>query len=271
MGSVGVESGLQRNGKGIATMKMTSGFPFDFKTNRKEAWEHLTLHWGDYIQQDTFHVNAHSCMIDLVLRYRTHDQFTLIDFGCGDGTFLYKLSKRASWSRLVGIDFCDSMLVLAQDAFRTDTEDVEFRSIDIEARANAIDNLDLFDIVTAAFVLDEIEDVDAFFLNVAAALKPDGHLVVATLDGALERLRYKNILFDVPASDQPIVLSKPLIYGGAELYRVLRHEGFATGHALRNGFELVEQTTFSPSDLNSRSTGPGVQLEVWKKIGRANG
>ncbi|HKV42884.1 MAG TPA: class I SAM-dependent methyltransferase [Blastocatellia bacterium] len=95
---------------------------------------------------------------------------TLLDFGCGAGTFLLCARKRG-W-KVVGVEGSASAAALA-------------RSRGLEIREGIIENLSLsgaFDVVTAFQTIEHFADPVAFLKSVKSLLRPGGAAVLTTPD-----------------------------------------------------------------------------------------
>ena len=100
--------------------------------------------------------------IDLLKSWNPH---SLIDIGCGSGTFLQRLQKNIELDRAYGIDLSKTMV-----------ERAKLLGIDVEAK-DLCDVDELFDAATAVFdVLNylDFESLDQFMECVCKILKPGG-------------------------------------------------------------------------------------------------
>ncbi|MDJ0941610.1 MAG: class I SAM-dependent methyltransferase [Woeseiaceae bacterium] len=102
------------------------------------------------------------------------DEWTsLLDLGCGDGRFLSDLGGRYPDRRLVGIDYSERAIALANAL----NEGVEYRAADIIRDDTGSER---FDVVTLVEVLEHIplDDVPAFVASAVDFVKPGGRLVL---------------------------------------------------------------------------------------------
>lgn len=94
-----------------------------------------------------------------------------LDIGCSDGTLL---SFYPRWVDRHGVDICDDVDMIGAWAW---TAKARFPSPDLD-RAFAAKK---FDLITAANVLEEIEEPRAFFARMKSMLAPDGVIAIETL------------------------------------------------------------------------------------------
>lgn len=97
---------------------------------------------------------------------------SLIDIGCGDGKFLYELSKVSDNKRFVGIDYSPRAVSFAKGF----SPHIDFKCFDLT-------NNDLgeqFDVATLIEVLEHIspENISRFLSGVKKTLKPGGRLIM---------------------------------------------------------------------------------------------
>lgn len=97
---------------------------------------------------------------------------SLVDIGCGDGRFLREASKRYSSEKLVGVDYSESAVKLAQIM----NPHLIYKNINIIEE----DLSEQFDIATLVEVLEHIplNQVDDFLKAVANVLNTDGKLIL---------------------------------------------------------------------------------------------
>ncbi len=101
-----------------------------------------------------------------------------VDFGCGPGFFTLEMARRVGSSgRVIAVDLQEGMLEkLAKKvkasglADRIDLHLCEKKSIGIKSEA---------DFILAFYVVHEVPDQDRLFRQLAAILKPGGHLLLA--------------------------------------------------------------------------------------------
>lgn len=253
--------------------KVTYGYPLQFKHSRWLAWQRLAAYWPEYISQDTFHCSAQLKVLETALKHLQPAANTcpsLVDLGCGTGLFLKTVRSRAlsRWERLVGLDFCPDMLRLAGESDVSDVPRLRFFEVDLESPIENIlaNHLRDFDVATATFLLDEIEDIDTCFASAASMIRPGGHLTCGTLDYDREMQRHSAHIEPTRKQDKALVISNTLPGHRSlgEYFRVVRETEEFDQHAERHGFRLVENIVMSPSDLHSRADGPALRLLSWR-------
>lgn len=255
---------LQRNNR---PFNIRNGFGDDYKMRRLSAWGDLAHSWIEYTQGDTFHLKAHEKLSEMVLLIKEIGPASIIDLGCGPGHFLQLLKSLSSWRRIVGIDFCHKMLKIADAMDMSQAHRVEWRHADLELPINqtTIFNYKGFDVATAVFLMDEVEDVSACFASATSVLREGGHLICGMLDVNREIERY-----ELRRSEKPIVMSKDITVGGqplpGQLFRVLRPQHEIIEAADVSGLTLRLNEVISPKALTSRSSGPALRIMAWQKV-----
>ncbi|MDZ7736258.1 MAG: class I SAM-dependent methyltransferase [Gammaproteobacteria bacterium] len=97
---------------------------------------------------------------------------SLLDLGCGDGRFLSEIYQRWEDKRLLGVDYSERAIALANAL----NPEIEYKAVDILS-----DQLDeTFDIVTLIEVIEHIrpEHLELFIQRVVSCIKPKGRLVL---------------------------------------------------------------------------------------------
>ncbi len=249
-------------------MKISSGFPANYKERRRGEWGRLSSYWPSYVRDDSFHRKSHERLREHVLdRAQAAEERSLVDLGCGAGDFIRGVRNCANWSSMLGIDFCDRMLELARCAEIGGNPPVTYRLADVEGPISHQAPEATCSIGTAAFLLDEVEDVRACFATAASFIKRGGSLVCATLDPARELHRLGRRGVRIGDDGGPIVVARNLRGhpDAGEYFRVLRASHVLDAHAAEFGFRAAVERLFSPSDLGSRSDGPGLRLLTWNR------
>jgi len=100
---------------------------------------------------------------------------SILDVGTGSGVFLEDFVNQHSFKKAIGIDFSEQMLKQAKKRLgeRASFERVEIPNLPYEKES--------FDLVSCAFVLRSISDLDLYFQESFRVLKPGGKLVVLEL------------------------------------------------------------------------------------------
>lgn len=253
-------------------MSLMNGYPPAYKQSRLQEWQRLAMYWTAYARRDSFHRSALQELEHVVLTRVASlpiEEPSLVDLGCGSGVFLQRLKHATHhWQRLVGIDFCPRMVEFARNLDVSGIPRLTFIDADLEVPMSAAHarQLQNFDIATAAFLLDEVEEPGTCFSWAARMLRPGGVLICCTLDYDREVQRHA-VQIDPKAHAGPIVIGRPMFVESksvaGQYYRVLRTtaelERIAQQHALR----LSAERLLPPSALGSRPDGPSLRLLTW--------
>lgn len=249
-------------------MKIEIGIPKDYKQRRLESWCELSAYWSEHIESDSFHTNTLEMICEKVLEYTdSNSKNSLADLGCGSGYFLNKIRQKRQWDKLVGLDFCPRMLQRARHINTFGEPKVLLNELDIEESKQYIAShlIESFNVVTASFVIDEIENINAFFCFVAEILGTGGYFICATLDYEREKERYKDQLASIH-NESTILMSKELFnVSNYELFRIFRSLKLIKETANNYGLKLIDEKKFSPSEMKSREDGPGLLIQIWEK------
>lgn len=102
---------------------------------------------------------------------------TVIDLGCGSGTFTIALAKMVGEAgRVIALDVQDQMLqMVLRKAAR---EGLESRIITHRSELNRIGISEKIDFALAFYMVHEVADTDAFLREIAGLLKPNGKLLI---------------------------------------------------------------------------------------------
>jgi demethylmenaquinone methyltransferase / 2-methoxy-6-polyprenyl-1,4-benzoquinol methylase len=101
----------------------------------------------------------------------------VLDLGCGTGELTRLLARRAPGARVVGADFTDAMLRVAERRTRRATGKPRIGY----ARATALHlpfGDGTFDLVTSAFLARNLSDLDAALREMRRVLRPGGRLLI---------------------------------------------------------------------------------------------
>lgn len=106
----------------------------------------------------------------------------VLDLGCGTGRYVRQAAQAGV--RVIGVDLSRAMLARAR------------RGITREASVSwvqaSVDHFpfsqETFDRVISGLVLDHVDDLHGFFLQVAAALRPGGRLIISAIHPDMQRL-----------------------------------------------------------------------------------
>ena len=138
----------------------------------------------------------------------------LLDFGCGEGQFLSKISPLCD--SCAGVDVSQRVIETA----RTNHSDLQF-----EVGADILPFKDSeFDTITAVDVLEHILDLETVLEEFRRVLRPNGHLLIATS----EFTRIKMILISILALHRFFYPTTPHIryFTRKNLAQLLKSKGF---------------------------------------------
>jgi 2-polyprenyl-6-hydroxyphenyl methylase/3-demethylubiquinone-9 3-methyltransferase len=105
----------------------------------------------------------------------------ILDIGCGGGILSEPLARLGA--TVVGADASETNIEVAKLHAAKSGVDVDYRAATAEALADAGEK---FDIVLAMEIVEHVTDVDLFIERCAEMVKPDGFMIVATLNRTLK-------------------------------------------------------------------------------------
>jgi len=111
---------------------------------------------------------------------RSLEGLTILDVGCGGGVLSEPLARLGA--RVTGLDPAPTNISVARLHAERAGISVDFRNETVEAVAARGET---FDIVLAMEVVEHVADVQAFVTACTRAVKPDGALVMATINRTL--------------------------------------------------------------------------------------
>ena len=269
--------------KNKPAFRVSQGVNADYKTRRLQSWSLQAHDWDEYTKENPFHVRSHDriCSEVLTLLQKQPIEAKLanpeakkkpspcpfIDFGCGSGRFLRLIKEKSEepWGKLVGIDFCDQMLNLANGIDSNYSNRVRWHRADLELpiAQTAIYSFTNFDIATAVFLLDEIENIQACFESARCVLRPGGAFVCGMLDPEREKERYH-----LPNSVQhTFTIARPTTIAGerlaGEYFRLVRPMEQIFAAASSCGLTRSQDITVRPSELGTSRDGPILRIIIW--------
>ncbi len=119
-----------------------------------------------------------SLVVRLVAGLPRHDW--LLDAGCGTGLFAIALARALPETRIDGIDASAGMLSVARrEALRYGLDNIRLAQGDVTALPYADDG---FDVIVAAGLLPNLNDVAAALREFRRTLRPGGRLLIAEFD-----------------------------------------------------------------------------------------
>jgi len=103
---------------------------------------------------------------------------TVLDLGCGSGTFTIAMAKMVGESgRVIAVDLQDEMLQMVKQ--KAVKEGLDSRITTHKSAPDGIGVSDKVDFALAFYMIHEVPDADAFLMEVARLLKPSGKLLIA--------------------------------------------------------------------------------------------
>jgi 2-polyprenyl-6-hydroxyphenyl methylase/3-demethylubiquinone-9 3-methyltransferase len=114
-------------------------------------------------------------------RMRALEGLSLVDIGCGGGVLSEPLARLGA--AVTGLDPAPANIAVARAHAEKSGLAIDYREETIEA---VVESGRRFDIVLAMEVVEHVADVEAFVAACCAAAKPDGLLVMATLNRTLK-------------------------------------------------------------------------------------
>jgi 2-polyprenyl-6-hydroxyphenyl methylase/3-demethylubiquinone-9 3-methyltransferase len=108
------------------------------------------------------------------------ERLRVLDIGCGAGLLSEPLARLGA--QVIGIDPSDSNIAAAKVHAARSNVLIDYRATTVEEMGN----LERFDIVLAMEVVEHVTDVGLFLQRCAALMKPQGMMVVSTLNRTLK-------------------------------------------------------------------------------------
>ena len=102
---------------------------------------------------------------------------TVLDVGCGSGTFTIAMAKMVGETgKVIAVDVQDEMLQIVRK--KAAKERLESRIITHKSKPDRIGISDKVDFALAFYMVHEVPDVEAFLKEIATLLKPNGRLLI---------------------------------------------------------------------------------------------
>lgn len=174
----------------------------------------------------------------------------LLDIGCGAGLLCEPFARLGA--EVVGVDPADKNIAAARIHAQSSGVAVDYRCTVIED----MDANEKFDIVLAMEVIEHVADVGLFLDRCATMLKPDGLMVVSTLNR-----NWKSFALGIVAAEYVL---RWLPRGTHQWEKFVTPDELAK-HLRRNGLEIADQSgvVFNPiADRWSLSADMGVNYMV---------
>ena len=108
------------------------------------------------------------------------DHLRILDIGCGAGLLSEPLARLGA--QVIGIDPSDSNIAAAKVHAARSNVLIDYRATTVEEMGN----LERFDVVLAMEVIEHVTDVGLFLQRCTALMKPQGVMVVSTLNRTLK-------------------------------------------------------------------------------------
>ena len=228
----------------------TTEIPAEYHVDRLHWWTTNSPSWSAHIDADQ---NRGALLAKLARRASELMDPTkaavVADLGCGEGAFLRAFAGIAPYASLHGIDFCTAMLTEARrrsGGLNATYALGDLEEPDFKPPCSA-------DLVTSILAMDEMDQLDRAFRNIAKILVPGGVALLVVMDpvGEMERNRQdiEASLGDRARPDDAILVVKTFprtdLEPAAPYSRIVRpltqYTAAATAAGLRT--EAIEQWT----------------------------
>lgn len=110
--------------------------------------------------------------------FQPFENLKMLDVGCGGGILSEPLRRLGA--NVTGIDATKSLIDIAQDHALSQNLDIVYHAISLEDFA--IHHSDSFDVIIASEILEHVDSLELFVSLLAQLLKPNGLLIVSTLN-----------------------------------------------------------------------------------------
>jgi ubiquinone/menaquinone biosynthesis C-methylase UbiE len=118
---------------------------------------------------------------------------TVLDLGCGSGTFTIAMAKMVGEDgKVIAVDVQDEMLQMVRK--KAAKEGLESRIITHRSNPDRIGISDKVDFVLAFYMIHEVPNVDRFLREIVSLLKPKGKLLIVEPKLHVSALSFKRTL-----------------------------------------------------------------------------
>jgi SAM-dependent methyltransferase len=153
-----------------------------FKQSNLENWERNSAFW---LQGKMRHLKdlwepTAQLLLEVVARRGKDQRVTLFDFGCGEGWLLRLIQEKRLAVDYVGLDFNQEFVKVLREKY-SGQEGIRFLHYDIENELPP-ELIASASVVANFFNFFELPNVQNGFDNAYKALKPDGELIMLTID-----------------------------------------------------------------------------------------
>jgi trans-aconitate methyltransferase len=218
----------------------TSDIPAEYHADRLRWWTTNSPSWSAHIDADHNRSAMLAKLAQMAIGLARRDgHFSVADLGCGEGAFLRIFRQLAPDARLQGIDFCPAMLAEAHR--RSESLALNYTLGDLEQPGFAL--CPGVDLVTSILAMDEMDQLDAAFRNIAGALAPGGTAMLVVMDPLKDKERNREALEDClngnRSPDEAVLIVKTFPNNGlapvAPYSRIVRPLGQYTAAAVAAG------------------------------------
>jgi SAM-dependent methyltransferase len=149
----------------------------EFKKENLSNWENNTDYW---LNNPLRQVEDTKAFFLPKLKELVKGCNSILDMGCGSGWLLEYLRQIDLKTQYCGIDFNDKFIQALKAKYKFDSNAV-FKTIDFEAELSS-NYVERFDLVFNCFNFFETANLDASFGNAVKMLKPNGKLIIFTIE-----------------------------------------------------------------------------------------
>lgn len=136
-------------------------------------------------------------ILDFIKENKPHrENLRLLEYGCGTGSFAYKLYKLGY--DVTGVDSSEGMIVIANQAYGDEVKFLVGDSLILSEQTP-------FSIITSVMTFQFVEDIEKTFRNIHNVLEPGGIFVFAVFNPTFikECLRTKTFFEDFDSFERP--------------------------------------------------------------------